>query len=197
MEAACSSIIYNEAMHLRQKSRRRQRKNSLRARGEDRSCISGASRCSLRANLRVKRTCSYESRARLESCSRDPIGFWGSMWLLYEYVSARPLNRLDPSGKSDIEPKLPHHCKNNPCTGSCIFGPVYVRIERIPGSKWWHDPLRKWRCVYKLTLFKKQCSAGCSCGFIGQFRYATPMHLLPGVLVCPPPILNEKGPCVP
>ncbi|MEM8672226.1 MAG: RHS repeat-associated core domain-containing protein, partial [Planctomycetota bacterium] len=31
-------------------------------------------------------------------CSRDPIGFEGSEWNLYEYVNGSPANLLDPSG---------------------------------------------------------------------------------------------------
>ncbi|TWU37952.1 hypothetical protein Q31b_47410 [Novipirellula aureliae] len=50
----------------------------------------------------VKRTskprCIYDSCRRLESCSRDPIGFAGSEWNLYEYVDGAALNGLDPSG---------------------------------------------------------------------------------------------------
>lgn len=43
-------------------------------------------------------TCTYESRGRLESCSRDPIGFEGSPWGLYEYVRSRPSVLRDPTG---------------------------------------------------------------------------------------------------
>jgi len=32
--------------------------------------------------------------------SRDPIGFEGSPWNLYEFLSANPGNQLDPSGKA-------------------------------------------------------------------------------------------------
>ena len=31
-------------------------------------------------------------------CSRDPIGFEGSEWNLYEYVESNPLNSTDPTG---------------------------------------------------------------------------------------------------
>ncbi len=33
-------------------------------------------------------------------CSRDPIGFEGSEWNLYEYIDGRPLLLLDPHGRS-------------------------------------------------------------------------------------------------
>lgn len=32
-------------------------------------------------------------------CSRDPIGYEGSEWNLYEYVSSNPLNLVDPFGE--------------------------------------------------------------------------------------------------
>ena len=40
----------------------------------------------------------YETCDRLESFTRDPIGFKGSEWNLYEYVRGRSLNYIDPSG---------------------------------------------------------------------------------------------------
>jgi len=46
----------------------------------------------------------YHYRARIYDpiagrfCSRDPIGYEGSPWNLYEYVEARPLSNVDPSG---------------------------------------------------------------------------------------------------
>lgn len=39
-----------------------------------------------------------------QSCSRDPIGYAGSEWILYEYVSGKPLDSLDPSGEFVIVP---------------------------------------------------------------------------------------------
>ena len=33
------------------------------------------------------------------TCSRDPIGFEGSRWSLYEYVDSTPLVNLDPTGQ--------------------------------------------------------------------------------------------------
>ena len=40
----------------------------------------------------------YDCRDGLESFTRDPIGFDGSKWDLYEFVEASPLQDLDPSG---------------------------------------------------------------------------------------------------
>lgn len=44
----------------------------------------------------------YAEVDQLESCSRDPIGFYGSKWNLYRYGSARPLVAADPMGLDDI-----------------------------------------------------------------------------------------------
>ncbi len=35
-------------------------------------------------------------------CSRDPIGFKGSIWNLYEYANAIPLVWIDPSGREPV-----------------------------------------------------------------------------------------------
>jgi len=45
----------------------------------------------------------YDSRIRLESFSRDPIGFEGSGSNLYEYVEGSPLDRADPTGEAWID----------------------------------------------------------------------------------------------
>ena len=41
----------------------------------------------------------YDDRIRLESFTKDPIGFDGSPWMLYEYVESNPLVGIDPSGR--------------------------------------------------------------------------------------------------
>lgn len=38
-------------------------------------------------------------------CSRDPIGYEGSKWNVYQYVQARSLSRVDPKGLSHCTPK--------------------------------------------------------------------------------------------
>ena len=68
------------------------------ARRGDRRYTSDASPCVSPTACRPKRTCTYESCTRLESCSRDPIGYEGSEWNLYEYVSSNPLESTDPFG---------------------------------------------------------------------------------------------------
>ena len=48
------------------------------------------------------RRCTYAEGGRLESCARDPVGYKGSEWNLFEYAGAAPLEHTDPSGKSLI-----------------------------------------------------------------------------------------------
>ena len=47
----------------------------------------------------------YDSRIRLESFSREPIGIKGSEWSLYEYVDSNPLRKNDPSGLTGVAGK--------------------------------------------------------------------------------------------
>jgi RHS repeat-associated protein len=89
----------------------------------------------------------YHYRARMYDsatgrfCSRDPIGFEGSPWNLYEYVSSMPLDNSDPYGlqghpgsnprpgvggagcNKTVEPGCVDRCKQNwkggrPCRGT-------------------------------------------------------------------------------
>jgi hypothetical protein len=41
---------------------------------------------------------SPSQQSRSGSCSRDPVGYRGSRWSLYEYVGGRPSVSLDPTG---------------------------------------------------------------------------------------------------
>jgi RHS repeat-associated protein len=62
-------------------------------------------------------------------CSRDPVGYEGSQWNLYEYVGGRPTVATDPSGRFDVlgfdvlvpgsDPLMPgNQCrKRDPCEG--------------------------------------------------------------------------------
>ena len=63
---------------------------------ENRTAISAASTCVSSTSCRLKRTCTYESRTRLESCTRDPIGYedgWNS------YRAYFVPNSVDPTGQ--------------------------------------------------------------------------------------------------
>jgi hypothetical protein len=61
------------------------------------------------ANRIEFRRFTYDNRRRLESCSRDPIGFEGSRFNLTTYVRGRPTKLVDPFGLLDstIDPKTP------------------------------------------------------------------------------------------
>ena len=49
------------------------------------------------------------------SFSRDPIGYKGSPYDLYEFVSGNPLRFIDPFGWQEIEPsEVPKDCSNFP-----------------------------------------------------------------------------------
>ncbi|TWT55996.1 hypothetical protein CA85_47040 [Allorhodopirellula solitaria] len=78
--------------------RRPNLKNRTRARARVERCRSRRASCETTAKRTSKPACVYESCRRLESCSRDPIGYVGSEWSLYEYVSSVPIQYMDPMG---------------------------------------------------------------------------------------------------
>ena len=94
-------LAYNNGMLTAPKnSGQRSPHNRAHTRGGDRSHASAAFSCTSSTTCRAKRTCTYENRTRLESCSRDPIGYEGSPWNLYSIGGSRPANIVDPYGLS-------------------------------------------------------------------------------------------------
>jgi hypothetical protein len=89
-------------MQLRATPRHRRTKNATRARGGTRSCMPASTTCLPSTPCRTKRKIRDGKCPRLESCSRDPIGYEGSKWNLFEYVQSHPLTGRDPSGKDNI-----------------------------------------------------------------------------------------------
>ena len=81
--------------------RRPTTKNCTRARARSLGVNTRRACLETTAKRTSKLTCTYDNRRRLESCSRDPIGFTGSKWSLYQYVSSKPTKRLDPLGLRD------------------------------------------------------------------------------------------------
>jgi len=81
----------------------------------------------------------YHYRARMYDanlgrfCSRDPIGYEGSEWNVYEYTESSPLAKTDPKGKESI------------CSGYAPAGPCLVQ------TIWW-IPLRPCRAPTFIPL---------------------------------------------
>jgi len=62
-----------------------------------------------------------ESCVGLESFTRDPIGYEGSKWDLYEYVNSKPLVEIDPSGEIAVPAICATLCIGGiACTGPCL-----------------------------------------------------------------------------
>ena len=63
----------------------------------------------------------YESCEGLESFTRDPIGFEGSDFNLYEYVNSKPLVDIDPSGEFAVPAICATLCIGGiACTAPCL-----------------------------------------------------------------------------
>jgi RHS repeat-associated protein len=82
----------------------------------------------------------YHYRARMYDsvagrfCSRDPIGFEGSPWNLYEFVDSRPLVKTDPSGERSWTCITAAACLAVPigvCGATCASG-----HWDVPGESW-------------------------------------------------------------
>lgn len=105
----------------------------------------------LRCAGRKNRPC----RSTIRTCSRDPIGFFGSEWSLYEFVKGKPLVGKDPTGNQLLpdgpackyresncelacsDPNVPKTggggvvCINGiPC--ACVFG--FPEVNNSPGD---------------------------------------------------------------
>ena len=52
--------------------------------------------------LRKMEICNHLRRQRLESFTRDPIGYEGSEWNLYEYCKGCAFTKVDPSGTNPL-----------------------------------------------------------------------------------------------
>ncbi len=91
----------------------------------------------------------YESRIGLDSFSRDPIGYMGSEWSLYEFLDGRALSNVDPFGNESWFP-FPNqgNCYINPITGQRICSPgqpilpTHVGPVRHTGNK---------RCIFEMA----------------------------------------------
>lgn len=76
----------------------------------------------------------YYFRARYQDpvlgrfLSRDPIGFEGSKWNLYEYVDSVPTIRLDPSGHAGCTAAQIAGCQSGECKGKRVGNCQVIKI---------------------------------------------------------------------
>jgi hypothetical protein len=92
---------YNSCMVALTKKSANFPQRPLRVRAQDHRYRLGAERCSKSNSQDYLRVATYVECKRLESCSKDPIGYPGGT-NLYEYGTSRPLVALDFSGNVPI-----------------------------------------------------------------------------------------------
>ena len=90
------NLMQRRSVHCRQQ--RQHAPRAPRARGAGRSCRTASLHCVSSTHRGIKRQLKRAASARSVARSRDPIGYKGSPWSLYEYVLGRPLMMQDPSG---------------------------------------------------------------------------------------------------
>ena len=134
------------AMQLRSQPRRNPSDpRSLRARGRDRSCRAMKASCVSPTRNRVK---SYPRRASCTlavTCTRDPIGFEGSKWNLYEFLGSQITSTIDPSGLAFCHVREFVNCALLKCVQLNIqafhCAAICVAVHRRPG-------VGRTRCMY-------------------------------------------------
>jgi len=64
--------------------------------------------------------------------SRDPIGYEGSRWSLYEYVASKPVSGVDPSGKRGLGMNIGGHITASPPWGPPLeFASIFDLTSEI------------------------------------------------------------------
>jgi len=96
-------------MHLRPQSNRRHANARPRARAHRRRFMQATTNHVSPTPCHSERHCKDESGKRLGSRSRDPIGYEGSEWNLYEFLFSSPTCLLDPFGLCP-EPRTEKEC---------------------------------------------------------------------------------------
>jgi hypothetical protein len=71
----------------------------LRVRAQNHRYRLGAARCSKSNTHGNLREATYAECDRLESCSKDPIGYEGNSASLYRFIDSSPLDSMDPTGE--------------------------------------------------------------------------------------------------
>ena len=103
--------------------RRPTTKNCTRARARSLGVNTRRACLETTAKRTSKPTCTYDNRRRLESCSKDPIGFLGKSESLYAYVVGKPLSLVDPDGeKWTLTPNHPSKSSELLCPRPCSSG---------------------------------------------------------------------------
>ncbi|MDZ4850157.1 MAG: hypothetical protein SGI77_12805, partial [Pirellulaceae bacterium] len=81
----------------------------------------------------------YESCIRLESLSRDPVGYKGSRFNLYEYVDSMPTIKTDPLGRRGIVVA---------CCSVCVGTVTYIAADCADVCQQWPIGGNAWKNCY-------------------------------------------------
>ena len=73
-------------------------------------------------------------------CSRDPVGYAGSQWDLYEYVSSSPLAATDSSGLYERTPGIRECCE---LYGSSIVSQIQGILDDEDHDRWFRNRERR------------------------------------------------------
>jgi hypothetical protein len=110
--------------------------------------------CSNPSDKRPFQRPSPSQQSRLGSCSRDPVGYQGSPWNLYEYVGGRPLVGMDPMGLT-----LLTQCEDHCAQLYPDWWQYHLYVGCINGCQGFKPTKCWWNCMVQTNKCACTCAA--------------------------------------